>query len=247
MNAQTVIIVGASSGIGRALSAEYAKRGWRVGASARRLDRLESLKNEYPSLIEIAEMDVLQTETALERLDQLITALGEDIDLIIINAGVGETNIALDLAEDIKMIDTNARAFAVLAAAAYKRFMKQGHGHIAGITSISAERSGPAIAYNASKAFAAQYLEGLRLKAISEKAKVFVSDIRPGFVDTDMIDASKAFWMAPPEKAARQIANALQRKKRIVYITKRWRLISWILRGMPETLFAKLIYAQKGR
>ena len=242
--AKKAIIIGASSGIGRALVVELVSTGWQVGVTARRIDRLEALVDEFPGRIVTKQMDVCQTTEALEAQALLIDEMGGEIDLIIINAGVGKVNPELDLSEDLAMIDTNARAFAALSAAACKYFESQGHGHLAGITSIASERAGPGVAYNASKAFAAQYLEGLRLRSIGRKTNVYVTDVRPGFVDTDMIDKRRAFWVAPVDKAARQIVRAIEKRKRVAYITKRWRLISWVFRFMPERIFAIIIYGR---
>lgn len=242
--AKKAIIIGASSGIGRALVVELVNKSWQVGAAARRIDRLEALADEFPGEVVAKQMDVCQTAEALEAQEKLIGEMGGEIDLIIINAGVGEVNPELDLSEDLAMIDTNARAFAVLSAAAYKYFESQSHGHLVGITSIASERAGPGIAYNASKAFAAQYLEGLRMRAIGRKTNVHVADVRPGYVDTDMIDKQRAFWVAPVEKAARQIVRAIENRKRVVYVTKRWRLISWLFRVLPERFYARILYGR---
>ena len=242
--AKKAIIIGASSGIGRTLAVELVRKGWQVGVTARRIDRLEVLADEFPGQIVAKQMDVCLTTEALETQALLIDEMGGEIDLIIINAGVGEVNPELDLSEDLAMIDTNARAFAVLSAAVCKYFESQGHGHLVGITSIASERAGPGVAYNASKAFAAQYLEGLRLRSIGRKTNVHVTDIRPGFVDTDMIDKRRAFWVAPVEKAARQIVRAIEKRKRVAYITKRWRLISWVFRLSPERIYARMLYGR---
>ncbi|MEM9159487.1 MAG: SDR family NAD(P)-dependent oxidoreductase [Verrucomicrobiota bacterium] len=244
MTPPSAIIIGASSGIGRALSKELASLGWGVIAAARRIEMLDSLKNAFPEQIATMEMDVLNLDRTLETMDQFFREANR-IDLVVINAGVGEINLPLNLEEDLQMIDTNARSFAALASVSFRQFALQGSGHIAGITSISAERAGPGIAYTASKAFASRYLDGLRLKAFGERKDIAITDIRPGFVDTDMIDKETAFWVAPLDKAAKQIANAIIRKKKVANITKRWRLISWLFKLLPERIYAKLVYSKR--
>ena len=71
--------------------------------------------------------------------------------------------------------------------------------------------------------------------------KVFITDIRPGFVDTAMALGGGIFWMVSLEKAAKQIYTAINKKKRVVYISKRWRLIAFILKIAPASLLKKMI------
>ena len=72
------------------------------------------------------------------------------------------------------------------------------------------------------------------------KLPIVVTDVQPGFVDTDMAKADRLFWVASPQTAARQIAAAIRRRKRRVYVTRRWRLIAWLLRIIPDAVYAKL-------
>lgn len=66
-----------------------------------------------------------------------------------------------------------------------------------------------------------------------------VTDVQPGFVDTRMA-AGNRLWIASPQKAARQIVGAIRGRKQRVYITRRWRLIAWLLRVVPDALYSKL-------
>jgi short-subunit dehydrogenase len=120
-------------------------------------------------------------------------------------------------------------------------FKKQGHGHLVNISSIAGVRgNGEAPSYYATKAFQINYLEGLRLNAYKSCVDIHVTDVRPGFVDTDMAKGEGMFWVAPVEKAAQQIFNAIQKKKKIVYVTKRWRMIGFLLKIMPYSILKKL-------
>ncbi|HLA50420.1 MAG TPA: oxidoreductase, partial [Thermodesulfovibrionia bacterium] len=100
--------------------------------------------------------------------------------------------------------------------------------------------SGDSPAYNASKAFMSNYLEGLRQKTIKLKIPIVVTDIQPGFVNTAMAKGEGLFWVASPEKAAKQIFKAIESKKRHAYITKRWRIIAWLLTISPDWFYNKL-------
>src|SRR5674536_231192 len=91
-----------------------------------------------------------------------------------------------------------------------------------GISSIAAlrgQRSAPA--YSASKAFVCNYLEGLRHSAIKSRKPIFITDVQPGFVKTPMSRGNNLFWISTAEKAASQIYDAIVKKKKHVYITKR--------------------------
>ena len=110
-------------------------------------------------------------------------------------------------------------------------FKNQGVGHLVNFSSIAGLRgNGDAPAYFASKAFQINYLEGLRLNAYKSGQTIYVTDVRPGFVDTAMALGDGQFWVAPVEKAAKQIFTAIQRKKKVVYVTKRWKLIGILLK-----------------
>jgi NAD(P)-dependent dehydrogenase (short-subunit alcohol dehydrogenase family) len=95
--------------------------------------------------------------------------------------------------------------------------------------------------YGASKAFQRSYLEGLRVRAHHLRLPITVTDICPGFVDTPMTKGQKGmFWLADAETAARQIAGAIGNKRRLAYITRRWAIIAWIIRHMPNWLLERI-------
>lgn len=71
------------------------------------------------------------------------------------------------------------------------------------------------------------YLEGLRLKALKLHLPITITDIQPGLVDTAMAQGERLIWVAPPEKAAEQIYQAIRRRQRHAYIIRRWRLFAW--------------------
>jgi short-subunit dehydrogenase len=120
-------------------------------------------------------------------------------------------------------------------------FKKQGHGHLVNISSVAGIRgNGLAPSYNASKAYQINYLEGLRLNAYKSKSTIYVTDVRPGFVDTEMAKGDGLFWVSPVEKAAEQIYTAIKQKKNTAYISKRWKLIGYLLKIIPYSILKKL-------
>jgi short-subunit dehydrogenase len=83
-------------------------------------------------------------------------------------------------------------------------------------------------------------LEGLRLNAHKSNLPVYITDVRPGFVDTAMAKGEGLFWVAPVQKAAEQILEAIKQKKKVVYITKRWKLIALLLRIIPFSILKRI-------
>ncbi|MGH1352551.1 MAG: SDR family NAD(P)-dependent oxidoreductase [Methyloligellaceae bacterium] len=234
------IIIGASSGIGKALAEVLSADGYALGLTGRRVPLLQEIQNNLGGDITIQEMDVSEQLTAQEQFNKLAGEMGS-IDLVIINAGTGYINPDLSYDPEQETIDTNISGFTAIATASYQLFKKQGTGHIVGISSIASFRgSSFAPAYSASKAYVSNYMEGLRLKAFKDKFDLQVTDILPGFVDTPMAKGDGLFWVASPEKAARQIAGAIKNGKKRAYITKRWRLIAWIMKVLPEALLKRV-------
>ncbi|MFA5404467.1 MAG: SDR family NAD(P)-dependent oxidoreductase [Ignavibacteria bacterium] len=235
-----VIIIGATSGIGRELAKVFSEKGYLVGITGRRENLLQELKNENPESYLIKSFDISQPETNANNLDELVNELG-GLDLIIINSGTGNGNDNLDFKIEKETIDTNVLGVTEISDWAFNYFRKQGYGQIALVSSIAGMRGGRfAPAYSASKAFIINYAEGLRQKAKKLKLPIYVTDIRPGFVDTAMAKSPAKFWVATPQKAAAQIYSALKRKMKIAYITKRWIIFAYLMKLLPKWIFDRI-------
>jgi short-subunit dehydrogenase len=235
-----VIIIGATSGIGRALAEIYSAKGNKVGITGRRENLLNELKEKNPASYLTKSFDISVPFNNGKNLDELASELG-GLDLIVINSGTGNQNEFLDFKIEKETLDTNIMGVTEITDWAYNFFRKQGYGHIAVVSSVAGLRGGrfnPA--YSASKAFQMNYFEGLRAKCKKAKLKVYVTDIRPGFVDTAMAKSPGKFWVATPQNAAKQIYSALKRKKEITYITKRWIIVAYILKLLPKWIFDRI-------
>ncbi|MCE5336122.1 MAG: SDR family NAD(P)-dependent oxidoreductase [Desulfobacteraceae bacterium] len=234
------VIIGASSGIGRALARVLSKEGYCLGLAARRMHLLESLAAELPGGATLREIDLKKQQEAIEALEGLLEEMN-GADLLIISSGTGFINPELDWEMEKETAEVNVLGFAAMAGAAFRHFQKRGSGHLVGISSISAIRgSAEGPAYNASKAFVSSYLQGLRQKAAKLRIPVIVTDIQPGLVDTAMAKGEGLFWVQPPDKVAMQIWDAIRKEKTHAYVTKRWRLVAWALKVMPEALYNRL-------
>jgi short-subunit dehydrogenase len=240
MQNKKIIIVGATSGIGRELAKLYAGTGALVGATGRRQDLLYSLQLEYPNDVITRCFDVRATDS-ITHIESLIQEMN-GLDLLIYNSGYGETSQNLDWEIDKTTVDINVNGFIRIANFSFNYFVAQASGQLAAVSSLASVRGNPdAPAYSASKAFMSSYMEGLHIKAIKMKTAIYITDVQPGFVDTKMAKGQKRFWVAPVGKAAGQIFDAIERKKWRVYITRRWWLIAKFMQLIPDMIYRKIV------
>ena len=233
------IIIGASSGIGNELACQLSKDRISLGLTARRIGLLEELKSQLPYDSVVKYMDITNFNASKLQLDNLIAEMGE-VDLICICSGVGYRNDELDWNLELETINTNVIGVTSLICASMDYFLSKGSGHLAVISSLSALRgSSKCPAYNASKSFISNYLEGMQCKAKRSGSNVFVTDIKPGFVDTAMPERNGLFWLMPLPVAVRQIYKAILSKKKSVYITKRWTLIAFLVKILPKAIYIR--------
>lgn len=234
-----VIIIGATSGLGKALAEIYVQAGCMVGITGRRNELLQTLQQQYPSQIVTACFDVREND-AVSQLTALIHKMG-GVDLFIYNAGYGDPSHDLDWEIDKVTYETNVKGFIELVNYAFNYFVQQGKGQIAATSSIAANRgNSQAPAYSASKAFMSVYMEGLHIKAAKMKTAITVTDIQPGFLATKMAKADKQFWVAPVQKAAHQIVQGIEKKKWRIYVTRRWWLIAQVMKWAPAWLYHRI-------
>jgi short-subunit dehydrogenase len=233
-----VIIIGATSGIGMELAKQYLELGHTVAVTGRRPELLLELKKQYPGIH--TDCFNVQADEAVVRLQSLIAGMG-GLDLLIYSAGYGEPSEELIEEIEIDSTATNVMGFVKIASFTFNYFLKQGHGQLVVISSVAALRGNSwTPAYSAGKAYVSNYAEGLNIKAGKLKADIVVTDIRPGFVKTKMAKGQGQFWVAPVEKAARQIRAAIAAKKRVAYVTKRWWLIACIMKRVPFWIYRKI-------
>ncbi len=230
------IVIGASSGIGRALAKTLASEGYALGLASRRTNLLNDLAGEIPTKTFVRTLDVSEPIDAMPALRDLVQEMG-DVELFVLSAGTGFVNHALDWPPERDTIAVNVLGFTSVVNVAARHLEARGSGQLVGISSIAALRGNrEAPAYGASKAFISNYLDGLRHKYVKLGMPITVTDVLPGFVDTAMAKGDGKFWVAPPEKAARQIYEAIRKGRKRVYITRRWRMIAWAIQVIPDWL-----------
>lgn len=236
-----VVVIGASSGIGKSLAQLLSAQGYTVGLTARRIELLHTLQKTLPSQSYCRRMDLRQPKEAQEALQSLIAEMG-GLDFIVINAGVGFFDTDLDWEHQKETLEVNVVGFAAMANVALKHFVQQNYGHIVGISSVAAIRPGTeGFTYGATKAFESAFLTGLRNTLRVKKMPIVVTDIQPGFVKTDMVAGiENRIWESSPEEAAQQIYDAIVVRKEHAYITKRWRLLAWVMKFAPNWLMDRI-------
>lgn len=235
-----IIIVGATSGIGREMALIYLSQGHLLGLTGRRGWLLDELKAQFPNQVTTACFNV-QDAGVVNYLNNLNKAM-EGFDLLIYNAGVGYPSKDLNVDAEVKTTLTNVNGFVATVNYAFTHFLQQGHGQLAIISSIAGLQGNSwTPAYSASKAFASNYAKSLNMKAFRMKTNIVVTDIRPGFINTKDAEGVSRFWAATPVKAAKQIVNAIDKKKRVAYITKRWWLVAQLLKVLPYPVAKRIL------
>lgn len=235
-----IVIIGATSGIGKSLFEKYANENNRIGIIGRRVHLLDELYQKYSSKALPTKADI----TNLEEIEQAINALHKElghIDLAIVCSGTGNINATLDYDVERPAIDTNIVGWTFAIDMFYHIFEQQGNGHLVAITSAGGLRGEPmAPAYSATKAYQINYMEALRKKAYKSGIQITVTDIRPGLVDTAMAKGEGLFWVMPVEKVASQIISAIHKHKNIAYVTKRWHFMAIINKLLPFCLYKRI-------
>lgn len=245
---RTVIVTGASGGIGWALALQLAKQGARVGAIARRADRLAALTAETagtPGTVATAVGDVGDRESIQSAVQTLTEKLGP-VDVMIANAGVGVPSGADPMQVDNVETMMRVNFFGVVYSfeAVLPGMLNRGSGHLVAISSMAAYKGLPGSAgYCASKAAVSTYCEGLRIEL--RRRGVAVTTVCPGFIDTPMTaknDRAMPFLMSA-DRAAGRILRALERRPAIYDFPKRMRFVMWLAKWAPDRTIARQIPA----
>ena len=267
--AKKAIVMGATSGIGMEVASLLAQRGWQVGIAGRRIERLEEVKRNTNLLIsespkaskgEIAcyqQIDVTSPE-APSLLLKLIEKLG-GMDIYFHSSGIGWQNNSLDIEKEMKTVETNGLGFVRMVDTAFNWFAQQNQGQepgqgqrqgkdrscdtyrIACITSIAGTKGlGAAPAYSATKRFQNHYLECLTQQAHMRHLPIAITDIRPGFVKTDLIAGSNYPLQLTPQEVALQIVNAIERGKTVKTIDWKYSILVSLWRMIPRWIWTRL-------
>ena len=259
--AKKAIVMGATSGIGMEVAKLLAAKGWQVGIAGRRIERLQALISQG-DITCYQQIDVTSPDAPAQLLE-LIDKLG-GMDLYFHSSGIGWQNNSLDIEKEIKTVETNGLGFTRMVDTAFNWFAAQSstptnkselsvseskkkanhtcqNFRIACITSIAGTKGlGAAPAYSATKRFQNHYLECLSQQARMRHLPIAITDIRPGFVKTDLIAGSSYPLQLKPEDVAKHIVNAIESGKEVKVIDWRYDILVFFWRLIPRWLWTRL-------
>jgi len=219
------LVIGGTSGLGRALAAEFIAAGWDTAVTGLRAETVMAFTASFPAARAV-QLD-LAAPGAMPATASLLDFLG-GADAVVVCAGLYAENSGADWAVDEKAIAVNATGCAAALNAAYSYFKKRGGGRLACITSIGGVRGNARCpAYNAAKAFLFNYLEGLRQNAAAAGLPISVTNIVPAYAG----DAAGC---------GRQLLEAVLKGRRTVYLPGYWRLLAALYRNLPDLLHERM-------
>ena len=257
--AKKAIVMGATSGIGMEVAKLLAAKGWQVGIAGRRIERLQALISDNKATLQngnitdskttpqggityYQQIDVTSAEASSQLLE-LIDKLG-GMDLYFHSSGIGWQNNSLDIEKELKTVKTNGLGFTRMVDTAFNWFVhhqSSQKARIACITSIAGTKGlGAAPAYSATKRFQNHYLECLSQQARIRHLPISITDIRPGFVKTDLIAGSTYPLQLQPEDVAKHIVRAIEKGKEVKVIDWRYAILVFFWRLIPRVLWTRL-------
>ncbi|TCT02153.1 SDR family oxidoreductase [Aquabacter spiritensis] len=243
MAPQTLLLIGATSDIGRAIALRFAAAGWRLQFAARDLDEAARTADDVAARTGAAatlhRLDILEDDAFPAFLDGL-PAL-PDAAVCVVGLLGDQARGEIDPAHARLVLRSNFEGPALLLGAIATRFSARGTGAIIGVSSVAGERGrGSNYLYGAAKAGFTAFLSGLRNRLAPRGIRVIT--VKPGFVRTRMTAHLKLppLLTATPDDVAKAVAAAMAGRRDVVYARPVWRLVMTLVRLLPEPLFKRL-------
>ncbi|WP_100643169.1 SDR family oxidoreductase [Alteromonas facilis] len=248
MQRQNIIITGASSGLGRGMAIEFAKMGRNLGLCARRIERLNELKQELlainPNITVIVKpLDVDDHDAVFSCFNEFRDEFGQ-LDRVIVNAGMGKgasVGTGYFYANKQTAI-TNFVSALAQCESAVGIFREQNEGHLVTISSISAARGfrRALTVYAATKAALTSLTEGIRIDLMN--TPISVSTIHPGFIRSEINEKVKATpFMVDTETGCKAIVKAIEKESANSYVPAwPWALFYRLMKIAPLSMLAKM-------
>lgn len=241
MNTQSVLILGATSDVGKALASQYHKLGYRILLAARKTEEVQAYVNDWPNAqtVKVIAFDARNSASHAD----WVQALPElPMVTITVFGYLGEHPKAIqDWNEAERIITTNYTGAVSVLNAIANEYEKRGSGVIVGISSVAGERGRQSnYLYGSAKAGFTAYLSGLRNRLF--KSGVHVLTVKPGFINTRMTAGLKLPkpLTASADRVAAGIVRAVQSKRNTIYVLSIWFWIMLIIRNIPEFIFKRL-------
>ena len=244
---KTILITGASTGIGKHLALAFARRGYHLALAARRLESLETLKAEiaqaHPAVrVEIAALDVNVLDSIAPCIADLAARFG-GLDILVANAGIGDGGGLIGtggFARDAAVIQTNVLGAMATIDAGVAIFRQQKRGQVVAVASVAAARGVPgAAAYCTSKAAIAMYADTARAEL--HRTPIKVTTLFPGYIDTEMNNKMKSRpFLVTVQDGAERIARLIEGGAQEAAVPGwPWGFVMWLLRRLPTSVIAK--------
>lgn len=237
-----IIILGATSGLGRGVAEKFIASGWIVGVAGRNLHALNELKAQCPDRVFASEIDILSADGP-ERLQKLIGETG-GMDIYLHCSGILRADDeSMPIEDEVLTAETNAVGFTRMIGAAYKYFeATRRPGRLAAISSIAGIRGLEALpAYSASKAYDSTLLEALRQRSHRDGLPLKIIDIKPGWTRTPLLNSGRRYLMEmDAERVIDGVFRATLHARRSAIIGLRWKILTFLERLLPACVYERL-------
>jgi len=240
-----VIVAGATSAIAEATCRLFAKQGDRLYLVGRREDKLKNisidLKTYGADRVDYQVLDLSQLDDHKQLLENANLAM-DGVDMLFIAYGTLPDQQACEESFELALQEFNTNCISILSLISLcaNLFQKQENGHIVVITSVAGDRGrGSNYFYGSAKGTISIFLQGLRCRLHNQGVNVLT--VKPGFVDTPMTSGfSKGVLWSSPQKIARGILSAINKKEDVVYLPSYWKVIMSVIKLIPESIFKRL-------
>ncbi|MFP4369309.1 MAG: SDR family oxidoreductase [Candidatus Kapaibacterium sp.] len=240
-----VLILGGASAIAHQTAKGFANEGVKLMLADLNLGRLEAVRDDilsfYKCDIQLKEFDAAQFDTHKAFIDECIHELG-GLDMVLIAYGTlpDQELMEKDNLAAVREFNLNATSIISLSTIIANYFEEKCDGTLAVISSVAGDRGRKSnYLYGAAKGAITRFLQGLRNRLDRKGVKIVT--IKPGMVDTPMTaHMPKGFLFSDSKIVGKQIYNAMNEGKDIVFVPGHWRFIMWIIIHIPEFIFKKL-------
>ena len=237
-------VIGATSAIAQSVArrlATSATHAILVGRNADRLEHVaEDLRCRCDSQVDTRIEDLNNFERHSALIQEIWTALsGCDVFIVAHGSLPDQVQCQVSAEETLNAFSTNALSVISLLTVVANKFAEQGSGSIVVISSVAGDRGRASnYVYGSAKAAVTAFASGLRNRLAG--SGVHVLTIKPGLVDTPMTaDFEKGVLWASPDRVAKAIIRALEKRRDVAYVPWYWRLIMLIICAIPERLFKR--------
>jgi decaprenylphospho-beta-D-erythro-pentofuranosid-2-ulose 2-reductase len=242
-NTRSILVLGATSDIGNALAAAFAREHFSLLLAGRDMEHLERIRNDL-SIRENADARTVSfdaTDYASHREFYNNLDPRPDVCACVFGYLGDQIEAEADWSESSRIIDVNYKGAVSILNIVAADFEKKGSGTIIGISSVAGDRGRQSnFIYGSAKAAFTAYLSGLRSKLY--RKGVHVITVKPGFVNTKMTEDLDLpqILTAEPDRVGEAIFNAYEKKKDVIYVLPAWRLIMFVIANLPEFIFKRI-------